>query len=144
MSEAFEPTIIAYTCHFCPYEMADKAGEQGLSYPTNVSIIEVPCTGRIDVIHLLRAFQDGADGVYVVACKEGECHHKTGNLVAKKRLQYTKKILDDLEIGSERLEMRYIMTGEVPHFARIAQEMTDKIRALGPSPVKNGGAAHKA
>lgn len=141
MSEAFEPVIIAYTCHFCPYEMADLAGERGLSYPANVSIIEVPCSGRIDVIHLLRAFQNGADGVYVVACKEGECHHKTGNLIAKKRLQYVKQMLDDLEVGGDRLEMHYISTGEVPHFANLAKEMTEKIRALGPNPVKSGAAA---
>ncbi len=62
-----------------------------LSYPTNVKIIQVPCSGRVDILHLLRAIEDGADGVYVAGCLEGECHFLTGNLKAKKRVQYVKK-----------------------------------------------------
>lgn len=107
-----------------------------LSYPDSIRIIQVPCTGRVDVIHLMEAFQKGADGVYVVGCLEGECHYYTGNLRAKKRVQYTKKILDEIGIGGERLEMYNIAASDGPRFSHAAREMDEKIRALGPSPIR--------
>jgi coenzyme F420-reducing hydrogenase delta subunit len=61
----FEPQIVAYACHYCAYAAADLAGSMRLQYPTNVKIIKLPCTGRIDALHLLRTFEDGADGVFV-------------------------------------------------------------------------------
>ena len=68
-----------------------------LSYPTNIKIIQVPCSGRVDILHLLRAIEDGADGVYVAGCIEGECHFMTGNLKARKRVQYVQRLLEELE-----------------------------------------------
>lgn len=106
-----------------------------MSYPDSIRIIQVPCTGRVDVIHLMEAFQKGADGVYVVGCLEGECHYFTGNLRAKKRVQYTKKILDEIGIGGERLEMYNIAASDGPRFSEVAREMDEKISALGPSPI---------
>jgi F420-non-reducing hydrogenase iron-sulfur subunit len=107
-----------------------------LSYPDSIRIIQVPCTGRVDVIHLMEAFQRGADGVYVVGCLEGECHYLTGNLRAKKRVQYTKELLDEIGVGGNRLEMYNIAASDGPKFSEVAREMDDKIRALGPSPIK--------
>lgn len=96
----------------------------------------MPCTGKVDVIHLMEAFQKGADGVYVVGCLEGECHYLTGNLRAKKRVEYTKKLLDEIGVGGERLEMYNIAASDGPRFAEVAREMDEKIRAMGPSPIK--------
>ncbi len=107
-----------------------------MSYPDSIRVIQVPCTGRVDVIHLMEAFQKGADGVYVVGCLEGECHYYTGNLRAKKRVQYTKKILDEIGIGGERVEMYNIAASDGPRFSQVAKEMDEKIRALGPSPIR--------
>ncbi|OIP90897.1 MAG: F420-nonreducing hydrogenase [Syntrophaceae bacterium CG2_30_58_14] len=107
-----------------------------LSYPDSIRIIQVPCTGRVDVIHLMEAFQKGADGVYVVGCLEGECHYSTGNLRAKKRVQYTKEILDMIGIDGGRLEMYNIAASDGPRFSQVAREMDEKIRALGPSPIR--------
>jgi len=107
-----------------------------LSYPDSIRIIQVPCTGRVDVIHLMEAFQRGADGVYVAGCLEGECHYLTGNLRAKKRVQYTKQLLDEIGIGGDRLEMYNIAASDGPRFSEVAREMDKKIRALGPSPIK--------
>jgi coenzyme F420-reducing hydrogenase delta subunit len=76
-----------------------------LSYPTHIKIIKLPCTGKIDVVYLLKTFLSGADGVYVAGCMEGDCHYLTGNLRARKRVEYAKKILDEVGIGGERLEM---------------------------------------
>jgi F420-non-reducing hydrogenase iron-sulfur subunit len=107
-----------------------------LSYPDSIRIIRLPCTGKVDVIYLLRAFQKGADGVYVAGCLEGECHYLTGNLRARKKVEYAKQILDEIGIGGERLEMYNIAASDGPRFAEIAREMHEKIMALGPSPIK--------
>jgi len=106
-----------------------------LSYPPSVKIIQVPCSGRVDIIHLLRAIEDGVDGVYVAGCLEGECHFMTGNLKAKKRVQYVKKVLEEIGIEPERVEMFNLSSGEGPKFAEIAREMYERIKTLGPSPV---------
>jgi len=107
-----------------------------LSYPPNVKVIQVPCTGRVDIIHLLKAIEDGADAVYVAGCMEGECHFLVGNLKAKKRVQYVKKVLQELGIEPERVEMFNLSAGEGPRFAEIARKMVERAKALGPSPVK--------
>jgi F420-non-reducing hydrogenase iron-sulfur subunit len=112
-----------------------------LSYPSSVKVIQVPCTGRVDIIHLLRAIEDGADGVYVAGCLEGECHYLSGNLKAKKRVLYVKNVLKELGIEPERVEMFNLSAGEGPRFAEIAREMAERIEKLGPSPVKMRKAA---
>jgi len=104
----------------------------------------LPCTGRVDVIHMLRAFQKGADGVYVAGCLEGECHFLTGNLRARRRVEYAQKILDEIGIGGERLQMYNIAASDGPRFAAVAREMDEKIRALGPNPIKERAQNKKA
>ena len=110
-----------------------------MSYPTNVKMLKVPCTGRVDVIHMLKAFEHGADGVYVAGCLEGECHYLAGNLRAKKRVGYAKQLLDECGIGGERVAMYNLSSAQGQRFAEIAREMTEKIRQLGPNPVKKTG-----
>ena len=61
----FEPQIVAFCCHYCAYAAADLAGSMRLQYPTNVRVIKIPCTGKIDPLYILRAFEDGADGLFV-------------------------------------------------------------------------------
>ena len=112
-----------------------------LSYPSTVKVIQVPCTGRVDIIHLLKAIEDGADGVYVAGCLEGECHFLTGNLKAKKRVNYVKKVLEEMGIEPGRVEMFNLSAGEGPKFAEIAREMEERIKKLGPSPVGRPKAA---
>jgi len=134
--ENFEPLIVAYCCHYCAYTAADLAGTMRLSYPPNVRIIRVPCTGKVDVLFLLKAFEEGADGVYVAGCLEGDCHFLKGNLRAKKRVALAKRILEEVGLGGERLEMYNMSAAMGPRFAEVAREMTEKIRKLGPSPIK--------
>jgi F420-non-reducing hydrogenase iron-sulfur subunit len=107
-----------------------------LDYPTNVKVLKVPCTGRVDVIMVLKAFESGVDGVYVAGCLEGECHFLKGNLRARKRVEYLKTLLQETGIGPDRLQMYNLSSSEGPRFAEIAREMTEKIRAMGPSPIK--------
>jgi len=107
-----------------------------LSYPANVKIVKVPCTGRVDLLLVLKAFEAGVDGVYLAGCLEGECHFLKGNLRAKKRVQYLKTLLDEVGIGGGRLEMYNMSSAQGLRFAEIAREMTEKVKGLGPSPVK--------
>ncbi len=131
----FEPIIVAFCCHYCAYTAADMAGSQRICYPANVKIIRVPCSGKVDAIHMLKAFENGADGVVVAGCLEGDCHFKTGNIRAAKRVSYVKKLLDEIGIGGERLEMVLMSAGMGNRFAEKAKEITEKIRGLGPSPI---------
>ena len=135
-TETFVPRIVAFCCQYCAYAAADLAGSMRLQYDPNVRIVLVPCTGRIDVIHILRALEDGADGVYVAGCLEGGCHFLEGNFKAKKRVQFVKRLLAGIGIEPERLEMFNLSSAEGPRFAEIAREMTEKIKALGPSPLR--------
>jgi F420-non-reducing hydrogenase iron-sulfur subunit len=116
-----------------------------LQYPPNVRIIEVPCTGKVDITHLLMAFEVGADGVIVVGCVEGDCHYMAGNLYAKKRVFRVKEILDRVGLGGERVAMYNLSSGMGGRFAEIVREMTGKIMELGPSPIRIAtGTAAKA
>ncbi len=112
-----------------------------LQYPTNVRVIQLPCSGRVDILHLLRAFEDGADGVYVAGCMEGDCHFLTGNLKAARKVEYVKTVLSELGIEPERMEMFNMSSAEGPRFAEVAQEFTQAIKELGPSPVPAAQAA---
>ena len=112
-----------------------------LSYPADIKIIQVPCTGRVDILHLLNAIEDGADGVYVAGCLEGECHFKEGNLKARKKVEYVQRTLIEIGIEPERVQMFNLSSAQGARFAQIAIEVADKIRELGPSPVKNNPAA---
>lgn len=105
-----------------------------MTYPTNVKIVKVPCTGRVDIIHILKAFESGTDGVCLVGCLEGDCHYLKGNLRARKRVEYVKQLLDECGIGGERVAMFNLSSAQGQRFAEIAREMTAKVRDLGPSP----------
>lgn len=132
----FEPEITAFHCIYCGYMAADTAGSLRVQYPANVKFIRLPCTGKTDIRYLLEAFEQGADGVYIVACPIGNCHHVRGNERGLARVQRAKQILDEIGIGGERLEM-FFMSGSQAHaFAIAAQTMTERIRQLGPNPLK--------
>ena len=132
----FEPEITAFYCIYCGYMAADTAGALHIQYPANVKFVRLPCTGKTDIRYLLEAFEQGADGVYVVACPIGNCHHVRGNERGRARLQRAKEILDEIGLGGERLDM-FFMSGSQGHtFAMAAQTMTERIRKLGPNPLK--------
>jgi F420-non-reducing hydrogenase iron-sulfur subunit len=137
MSEnGFEPEITAFMCIYCGYMAADTAGSLRISYPSNIKLIRLPCTGKVDPRYLLKAFEEGADGVYVVACPVGNCHHVKGNERGFERVKRTKTLLDAIGLGSERLDMFFMSGGQGRAFADAANEMTDRIRKLGPNPLK--------
>ena len=131
MSE-FEPKIVAYCCDFCAFAAADLAGAMRLQYSPNVRIVRLPCTGKVDAIHLMKAFEDGADGVFVAGCLEGQCHYLEGNLRAKKRVAYVKRLLAEVQIEPERIDMFNLSSAMGGRFAEIVEEMTQRIKDLGP------------
>ena len=107
-----------------------------LSYPTDIRIIRVPCTGKVDLVHILHAFEKGADGVCVIGCLEGDCRFKTGNLQAKKRVRQAQVILDAVGINGQKARMYNLSSAEGPKFAQFAQEIDKIVRDLGPNPIK--------
>ncbi len=106
-----------------------------LEYPANVKIIRVPCSGKVDVIHMLKAFQKGADGVYVVGCLEGTCQYNEGNFRARERVAHVRLMLEEIGLEGDRARMYNLSSGEGPTFAAYAKEMTEHIRELGPNPL---------
>ena len=132
----FEPEITAFYCVYCGYMAADTAGALNLQYPANVKFVRLPCTGKTDIRYLLEAFEQGADGVYQVACPIGNCHHVRGNERGLARLERTKEILDEIGLGSDRLDMFFMSGSQAQAFAMAAQTMTERIRELGPNPLK--------
>lgn len=141
--ENFEPVIVAFCCHYCAYTAADMAGSQRLAYPANVKVIRVPCSGKVDALHIIKAFEKGADGVYVAGCLDGDCHFKNGNLKAEKKVAYMKKYLEEIGIEEERLVMVKMSAGMGYKFAETATQITEKIRKLGPSPISAALSAGK-
>ena len=133
----FNPEITVFSCIYCAYMAADTAGSLRQEYPANIKIIRLPCTGKTDTRYILEAFEKGADGVYIVACSLGNCHHERGNERGKARVERTKKILENIGIEPERLEMFFLSGSMGATFANIAQQMTDRIRELGPNPLKS-------
>ena len=107
-----------------------------LQYPPDIKVILMPCTGRVDIIHLLKAFEAGADSVFVAGCLEGECHYLMGNIRAKKRVNKVKKDFEAMGMEPDRVEMFNLSSSEGPRFAAIAKEMVERTLKLGPSPAK--------
>jgi F420-non-reducing hydrogenase iron-sulfur subunit len=136
MSEPFEPEVVAFCCRHCAYAAADLAGSGRQAYSTAVKVIELPCTGRIDIINVLHAFENGADGVLIAGCLEGKCHFIKGNLQAKRRVGYVQKMLDDIGLERERARMINISAAMGAQFAQLANEHVENVRKLGPSPLR--------
>jgi F420-non-reducing hydrogenase iron-sulfur subunit len=134
--ESFEPTIVAFCCHYCAYAAADLAGSSRLQYPPNVRIIRTPCTGRLEIDYFLKALEDGADGVLVAGCEEGSCHFKEGNLVAKRRVNYARDLVAETGLEAERLRMVNVSAASAQKFAESVRDMVETVRQLGPARLK--------
>ena len=139
MAEEFEPKILVFACNWCSYAGADLAGVSRIQYPPNIRIIRVMCSGRVDPIYILKAFEYGADGVLVTGCHPGDCHYIDGNLRAKDRIDFLKECLKDIGIEPERLRLEWISASEGDKFARVVREMVEEVKKLGPNPLKGSG-----
>jgi F420-non-reducing hydrogenase iron-sulfur subunit len=135
----FEPKIIGFTCNWCTYAGADLAGTSKIQYPTNIRLIRVMCTGRIEPEFLLDAFKLGADGILIGGCHPGDCHYQDGNFKTERRVKLVKSMLMSLGIEPERVRLEWISASEGQKFAETVRSFVDEIRKLGPNPLKKVG-----
>ena len=129
----FEPTVIVFLCNWCSYEGADAAGRGRKDFPSgNLREIRVLCSGRVDPRFILEALTIGADGVLILGCAPGDCHYKTGTVEALRRIPLLERILQQYGIEHERMKFDSVSAGDGEKFARIAIEMVEMLKELGP------------
>jgi F420-non-reducing hydrogenase iron-sulfur subunit len=132
MSDTFEPTIVGFLCNWCSYAGADMTGTSRITYPPNIRIIRVPCSGRVDPLYVLKAFQEGADGVLVAGCHPGDCHYGDGNYHARRRYALMHSFLDFVGIEAGRLRIDWVSAAEGNRFAEVVRALTERVQELGP------------
>ena len=132
MSEKFEPNILAFLCNWCSYAGADLAGTSRIQYSTNVKIIRVMCSGRVNPVFIINALQNGIDGVLIGGCHPGECHYDTGNYLARRRITILKKLLEYIGIDPRRVQLTWVSASEGNKFADVINEFTADIKKIGP------------
>ena len=132
MAVEFEPKIVGFLCNWCSYAGADMAGTSRMSYPPNIRIIRVPCSGRIDPLFVVKAFQIGADGVLIAGCHPGDCHYAEGNYHLRRRFALLRPFLDYLGIEKERFRLEWVSASEAKRFTQVVSSFTDEVRKRGP------------
>ena len=130
--EKFEPKITAFVCNWCTYTGADLAGTSRLKQQTNARLIRVPCTGRIDPVFLIKAFEKGADGVLVSGCHPNDCHYNTGNFHARRRWIFFRQLLDFVGIDSSRLYFSWVSASEGKKWVDVVDGVINSVREKGP------------
>ena len=129
----WEPKIVAFLCNWCSYAGADLAGVSRFQYPPNVHIIRVPCSGRVNPLYIIKALQNGVDGVLVSGCHPGDCHYISGNYVARRRFAILNSILEFVGLEKGRVQFTWISASEGEKFSQVIKEVTEDIKALGPA-----------
>jgi len=128
----FEPKIVAFVCNWCTYAGADLAGTSRAKYATNVRIIRFPCTGRIDFMLLMKAFQNGSDGIIISGCHPNDCHYTSGNFHARRRWMVFRSLIEFMGFDTERITFSWVSAAEGAKWADLVNEVTTKVRELGP------------
>jgi len=132
VSEGWQPHIVALVCNWCSYAGADLAGVSRIQYPTNIRIIRVMCSGRVDPALPLGFLAEGADGVMITGCHIGDCHYNTGNHRTARRMPVLKKLLEFTGIEPERFLAKWVAASEGGLFVETVQEFTEALRGLPP------------
>lgn len=127
--------IIGFICEHAGLPAAILAGEKGMQYSPDVLMVRLPCAGRLDIVHVLQAFRDGADAVFLAVCLEKNCHHMYGNLEARKRVEQAKRILDDLGLDGRRVELFNLASNQAFKFFEATEEMVRRVGQIGPNPL---------
>ncbi len=128
----FEPRIVGFLCNWCSYAGADKAGAAQEAYPPNIHIIRLMCTGRMDAQFVLKAFEEGADGVIILGCHPGDCHYKEQNFRMIQRHRFLLPLLKQFGIEEERCRLDFVSAAEGEKYAQVITEMVEAVRKLGP------------
>ena len=127
-----KPKIVGFCCEKHGTESVALATRSGEQYDASVRLVTVPCTGRVDGLHILKALEDGADAVFVLGCLEKNCYYDTGSIEGRKRVEYVKAMLSEVGIEPERVEMFNASSTMVWKFPEIASTMSQIARRLGP------------
>ncbi len=133
----FEPQIVAFCCSNCASAAAEIAEKMQLSLPENVRVIQLPCSGRLDSLHIMKTIEAGADGVYVAGCQSDSCQYKSGIEKAEKKVRQVQAILADIGLEKDRVAVYQVAAGKAIQFIEAAEEMVAKVKELGPSPIKS-------
>jgi F420-non-reducing hydrogenase iron-sulfur subunit len=136
MEKGFTPTIVGFLCNWCSYAAADLAGATKRRVPADLSIIRVMCSGRVEPVLIATAYLRGADGVLLAGCHPGDCHYREGNYYARRRFALLEKTIETLGLEPERLMLAWVSASEGQRFAEVTTQFADKIREMGPSPLK--------
>ncbi|MCL2415935.1 MAG: hydrogenase iron-sulfur subunit [Defluviitaleaceae bacterium] len=131
MSLDNKPLVVAFCCNWCSYAGADLAGTSRMQYPSEVKIIKIPCSCRIDPIFILRAFQKGADGVICCGCHPNDCHYSTGNFYARRRMILFYSVLEYMGVERERTRLEWVSAAEGAKFSNVMTDFTAQISKLG-------------
>lgn len=129
----WEPKLVGFLCRWCSYAGADLAGTSRKKYPPNLGIIKVPCSGRVDSLFILKALRLGFDGVLVSGCHPGDCHYRTGNYYARRKLAITKKFLEYVGIEPQRFQTSWVSASEAPKFTEVVAAVTEEVKEVGPN-----------
>jgi len=130
---SWEPKIIAFLCNWCSYAGADLAGVSRIEYPPTTRTIRVPCSGRVNPLFILRALQNGADGVLVSGCHPGDCHYISGNYAARRKFSIFSRLLEYIGIEKGRVHFSWVSAAEAGRFAELIKEVTEEVKKLGPA-----------
>jgi coenzyme F420-reducing hydrogenase delta subunit len=131
MAVEYQPKIVGFLCNWCSYAGADLAGTSRICYPSNIRIIRVPCSGRVDPLLIVKSFQQGADGVLIAGCHPGDCHYSEGNYYARRRLALLHTLLEYIGIEKERFQIQWVSASEGKRWANVVSSFTEDLARMG-------------
>ena len=129
----WEPRILAVLCRWCSYAGADLTGSSRISYPPNIRVLRVPCSGRVDPLFILRALRSGLDGVLISGCHPGDCHYTAGNYNARRKFVILSRLLEFVGLDPRRVQFSWVSASEGDKFAKVVTEVVSQVKALGPN-----------
>jgi len=128
----YEPKILTILCNWCSYAGADLAGTSRIQYPSNIRVVRVPCSGRVNPQFIVKALRDGVDAVWISGCYPGDCHYITGNYFARRRFYVLKDLLEYVGLEKGRIHFSWVSASEGKRFADVATLVTEEVKKLGP------------
>jgi F420-non-reducing hydrogenase iron-sulfur subunit len=128
-----QPRIVGFLCKWCSYAGADLTGTSRKKYPDNLTILKVPCSGRIDPLFIMKGLHMGFDGVLVSGCHPGDCHYQTGNYRARRRIALVKKFLEYMGVPEERVQASWVSASEGAKFAQVVVDVVENVKVVGPN-----------
>lgn len=125
-----DPRILAFLCNWCSYAGADLAGTSRIQYPSTLRVLRVPCSARVNPQFLLKALQEGAEGVLVSGCHPGDCHYLEGNYYARRKFAAMRDLLEYVGLEKGRVRFSWVSAAEGGKFAEVVKEVTEGVKQV--------------